>query len=78
MISTTSFPPRIVVNGSNVSQQFKNWNEAFMAVLKDDPGVFYMIKFPTENDRTRFMDKGECLHYIKEKIQGGGPLVRVA
>lgn len=49
-----------------------------MAVLKDDPGVFYMIKFPTENDRTRFMDKGECLHYIKEKIQGGGPLVRVA
>lgn len=57
---------------------FKTWNEAFMAVLHDESGLSYMIKFPTENDRTRFMDKGECLQFIKDKIQGGGPLVRVA
>lgn len=49
----------------------------FVAVLKDDPGLFYCIKWPTEEDRTRFMDKGECLHFIKEKITGRIPPLRI-
>lgn len=57
--------------------QFKTWNDMFTSVLNDAPDLFYIVKFPTEEDRTRFMDKRECLNYIKQKIMGGGPLVRV-
>ena len=55
--------------------RFKTWNELFLFVLRDEPGMFYIIKHPTEEDRSRFMSKVECLQFVKDKIKEGGPLV---
>lgn len=47
---------------------FKSWKEMFDSVLRDDPGLFYMIKYPNEESRTRFMTKMEALQFIKDRI----------
>lgn len=48
--------------------KFNSWLEMYASVLKDDPGFFYVIKHPTEHDRSRFMDKAETLKFIKNNI----------